>query len=135
MTDAGTTPPRQRFPRHLRLTRRSEFLRVLERGVRAADRRLMVRVLPNGLDHPRLGLIVSRRHGPAVRRNRLKRLLREAFRLSQHELPAGWDIVCSPQADAGDRLAPLRASLVRLVRRAVARARATPDPIRTQAHE
>ncbi len=121
MSRQDPTEPRQRFPRRLRITRRGEFLRVLERGVRVADRRLLVRLYPNGLGYSRLGLIVGRRHGPAVRRNRLKRLLREAFRLSQHELPAGFDIVCSPQKDAGDELRPLRASLVRLVRRAAAR--------------
>ena len=135
MTDTRAQPTRQRFPKRLRLTKRGEFLRVLERGTRVGDRRLLVRVLPNGLDHPRLGLIVSRRHGPAVRRNRLKRLLREAFRLSLHELPAGWDIVCSPQAEAGDRLAPLRASLVRLVRRAVARAQAAESHVGKDTHD
>lgn len=44
---------------------------------------------PNGLGHWRLGLSVGTRFGGAVQRNRMKRLLREAFRLSQHELPVG----------------------------------------------
>jgi len=54
---------------------------------------LVVYLKPNGLNHLRLGLTVSRRVGRAVRRNRIKRRLREAVRLHQHELPAGYDVV------------------------------------------
>ena len=52
-----------------------------------------MRVCPNGLDRTRLGLAVPRAVGKAARRNRIKRLLREGFRLSQHDLPAGLDMV------------------------------------------
>lgn len=45
----------------------------------------------------RLGLSVPRRVGTAVKRNRVKRMLREAFRLSQHHLPAGLDLVVGVQ--------------------------------------
>jgi ribonuclease P protein component len=77
--------------RHLRLP--SEFAAVYDAKVRESRGPLMAYAKPNELGHPRLGMSVSRKVGIAVRRNRLRRLLREAFRLLQHDLPAGYDFV------------------------------------------
>lgn len=88
MSDAAFNPEsRFTFPRKLRLTSEMQFRAVYDRSVRVNVEPLLVYAIPNGLDHPRLGLAVSRRAGGAVRRNAVKRRLREAFRLLQHDLP------------------------------------------------
>ncbi len=84
---------RYSFRRSLHLRRPSEFKAVYEAGVRQSRGPLTVYALPNSKDHPRLGLSTSRRVGNAVRRNRIRRLLRESFRLLQHDLPRGYDWV------------------------------------------
>ena len=81
------------FPRTRRLSKRAEYARVFEARVREARGPLVVYALPNGLAYPRLGVSLNRAVGNAVRRNRIKRLLREAFRLHQHDLPVGYDLV------------------------------------------
>ena len=81
------------FPKTHRLHGPAAFAAVYDARVREARGPLAVFALPNGLPHSRLGLSVSRKIGIAVRRNRIKRQLREAFRLMQHDLPRGYDLV------------------------------------------
>lgn len=72
---------------------------------------LVLYACKNDLPHPRIGLVVSRKAGNAVVRGRWKRCLREAFRLSQHELPAGFDLVALPRAGATPTLSKVQQSL------------------------
>src|SRR5438445_13841681 len=76
---------------HLRLPR--EFDAVYAAKTRESRGPVTVYAKPNELGHPRLGLSVSRKVGKAVRRNRIRRRLREAFRLMQHDFPRGYDLV------------------------------------------
>ena len=70
----------QRFPRCRRLTTRRQFLGVYRRGRRLGCSSFTLFCLPNSVGYFRLGLTVPRKVGKAVRRNRVKRVLRDAFR-------------------------------------------------------
>jgi ribonuclease P protein component len=111
-----------------RLSRSAEFDRVFRQGRSHANRVLVLYAFPRadaaGPDapavEPRLGLSVSRRVGGAVERNRVKRLLREAFEAESERLPAGHDVVIVARTEARavaerDGLAGLRSALAELI--------------------
>ena len=85
------------LPQSRRLRRPLDFDRVFKQGIRAGDDRLLVIGLPNELPESRCGFVVSKKNGDSVRRHRLKRLLREAYRLSRPELPTGFDWIVIPR--------------------------------------
>jgi ribonuclease P protein component len=98
---------------HLR--RPADFRRVYDRRRSASDDLLIVYGCENGLPYVRLGLSVSRKVGTAPRRNRLRRLYREAFRLTRSEMPGGLDLVIIPRTSVEPTLEQVRLSLPRLV--------------------
>jgi ribonuclease P protein component len=104
-----------------RLQHALQFQAVYAAKVRESRGPLTVFALPNDLGHPRLGLSVGRKVGIAPRRNRVKRLLREAFRLMQHDLPRGYDVVINVRPHEAATLADyqrmLSAALVKLHRK------------------
>ena len=98
-----------------RLTQRAQFQAVLAYDNAAAGRRFMVRAMPNGLMHARLGIIAGRKAIPrAVDRNRSKRLVREVFRATRQMLLALDVVVLCRSALARGEKAAGRAEVARL---------------------
>ena len=82
------------FSKLERLTTRLEFEKVLAEGKRNRVGKLCtIFSLPNSLNRKRLGIIVSKKIGNAVGRNRVKRAIREIFRLVKHQMIPATDIV------------------------------------------
>ena len=107
-----------RFTADLRLRSKLQFDAVYAGGRRLDDRFFALRIKANGLEHPRVGLAVAvKTAGNAVKRNRLRRLIKESFRLNQRELP-GVDVVVAAKFPAAEAPATsLRDSLATLWKR------------------
>jgi len=109
---------RYTFRRQQRLSRKRDFQHVVRTSCSVADHRLVVYVAANDCGCTRLGTSVGKRVGPAVTRNRFKRLIRESFRLLQHDLPVGLDLLVVSRRTDRPSLNGFRQSLLALVRRA-----------------
>src|SRR5688572_8443750 len=117
------------FPPEHRVRKQEDFDRIYKSRHFAADDVLVVNGDANNLSHPRLGLSVSKKVGNAVVRNRWKRLIREAFRLSRDQLPAGIDLIVRPQKGASPNLDSITRSLSALARRIAKRLQKPPHPL------
>lgn len=107
------------LPKAHRLTRSGDYDRVRRQGRSKAHPLLILSTAPNGGEMTRVGLAVGRKVGTAVRRNRAKRLLREAARARLSDLPPGQDVVLIARpALAAARLGEVSAVLETLLRRA-----------------
>ena len=96
--------PREGLPRTRRIQKRADFVRIQDGSVRVSTRHLLILLgrapvamgQQAGASTPRpsrLGVVASRKVGPAVTRNRAKRLVRETFRRAGDTFPAGIDVV------------------------------------------
>jgi ribonuclease P protein component len=112
---------RYQFLKSRRLRGRGTFKAIRDEGVRESRGPLTLWAVANDLGHPRLGISIGRVVGTAARRNRVKRLLRESFRLMQHDLPRGYDLVVAVRPHEPLMLAEYQKLLTSMVVRAHAK--------------
>lgn len=97
------------------LKKNFEFVRVYRRRNSKADARIVMYAAPNNMDKTRLGISVSKKVGNAVVRNRVKRLLREIFRLNRDKLVKGFDLVIvARKGSVGTSFQDLELSFIKL---------------------
>jgi ribonuclease P protein component len=122
-------PPRLTFPAQLRVRRKADFDTAYRVGRRFGDNLLSMTVRPNTAGVPRLGLaIAARTVGNSVARNRLRRLIRESFRLVQRELPQV-DVIVGARAGVRVATAPrVRESLASLWNKVATQCAPSPAP-------
>ena len=87
------------FGKNDRIRKRKDFLRIYQKGTRTGSKNFIVILSPNQTGTKRLGITATKRVGNSVRRNRVKRLLREFFRLNKDKLPDSQDMVIIVKKD------------------------------------
>jgi|GEM_PF-1971188 len=89
--------PEKTFTKEERLRKRRDIDKVFKEGKAFRGTIFNAYVLRNSLGHPRIGIVVGRKFGGAVQRNRIKRLLRESYRLNKGLVGEGIDMVLLPK--------------------------------------
>lgn len=114
-------PPRNTFGRDQHVKRDGDFARIGRTGIRDVRGPLVFHATLGKTAKSRLGIRISRRCGSAPVRNRIKRLLRESFRLAQHEWPLRIDMIITVRPHEplalGEYQSLLAASMSRLARK------------------
>lgn len=105
------------FPGKLRLKRQADFAAVFKRGKVAADDVLVIHAMRGESSGAKLGLSISKKVGNSPQRNRWKRLIREAFRLNQHQLPQCLWFVVRPRRGAVPEFHAIEKALLKLSRK------------------
>lgn len=90
------------------LNKNSEFQRVYKKGRYKVGKYITIYILPNKMEINRIGITTGKRFGNSVQRNRMKRIIRESYRLSRESMKVGYDIVFVARASVKKAVLPNR---------------------------
>lgn len=76
-----------------KITENREFQRIYRKGRYAVSMALVIYMRPNPLNRNRIGITASKKYGKSVKRNRIRRLIRESYRLMQDKIKPGYDFI------------------------------------------
>lgn len=96
----GRISPTGGFSKNDRIRTRPRYLEVYARSAPIYTAWFVFYACPNGLEHPRLGITVTKRVAGSVERNRIKRIIREVFRIWRHQLPTDCDLIANAKRNA-----------------------------------
>ena len=97
-------PLRFSFTKADRILKRGEYIALSKSGKKVQSAEFIAYFLPARYDQSRLGVTVTKKVGQAVERNRIKRIVREFFRINRHSLSGRWDInIIAKRQSAGIR--------------------------------
>ena len=99
------------------LTKNEYFQRLYSKAHSFANKQLVVFIMANGTEYNRLGISVSKKNGKAVKRNRIKRLIKESYRMLEPNLKQGFDIVIIPRIDFEDDFVKVKGALWHLFKK------------------
>ena len=97
-SESRDAAPGLAFPRSCRLLHRADFDAVYREGRKRTSPEFTVFLRANGLPLSRFGWSIKKAVGTAVRRNRIRRRLREIVRVHRREIAPGWDVVIHPRS-------------------------------------
>jgi ribonuclease P protein component len=108
-----------KFTKQQRIYRSAEYQAILKTGIKVSDRFFRIALSRNPQQiSPKLGIIVSKKVGPAVTRNRIKRAVREIFRLNQNVITADLNLVVIAKPDCVTlKYQDIERSLIKLIDR------------------
>jgi ribonuclease P protein component len=105
-TQAPHDSLKRTFPKTVRVLRNRQFQKIMRAGSKLPGSHILIHYHTQRSEKPRLGITVSKKHGKAHERNRFKRVIREAFRACQHELPRGLELNVMPLANTRSSVDP-----------------------------